>query len=388
MSWSPSALGRFFTRTPAWKISLSGDVYVLDFGDERYGGSIADLAELKAESGIFWTSISVSQANGAVVMLDGIPNASAEEMLRVIAVEAKRIRITTLIANFATGIEPVLTWTANACAAAKSQFANKGWLTQEFQAEQLALKPKEIGDLLAEPEVIKHIEIQNEDVKGAVKLWKQDFHDVAEAANQKFLANELEQSKAFFQQVEKSPLTDEQAKAVICFDNRILLVASAGSGKTSTMVAKAGYALRKGYFSADKMLLLAFNKDAAAELRERIKARLLPHGLPAEEITARTFHAFGLDVIGEATGKKPSIASWLESGQDLAVVLELVDALKDSDTSFRVKWDLFRVVLGQDLPKFGKEEESPDSWDKEQKTSGFWTLNGEVVKSEGVRNFV
>ena len=41
------------------------------------------------------------------------------------------------------------------------------------------------------------------------------------------------------------------------------------------------------------------------------------------------------------------------------------------------------IVLGEDLPEFGQEEESPDSWDKESKESGFRTLQNEVVKSRG-----
>jgi DNA helicase-4 len=131
------------------------------------------------------------------------------------------------------------------------------------------------------------------------------------------------------------------------------------------------------------MLLLAFNNDAAAELRERIKSRLEPLGLPAEKIVAKTFHAFGLDVIGQATGKRPSLAPWLDNGRDLETLLDLVDNLKDKDNTFRENWDLFRVVLGQDLPKFGQEHESPDSWDSATRTQGFWTLNGEVVKSRG-----
>jgi DNA helicase-4 len=382
-SWSPSALGRLFTRTPAWVMSLSDDVYELNFSDEQYAGSIADLSELKTERGIFWTSISVPQVNGGVLVLGGIPNARAEELMQIIVVEVKRIRIAKLIANFDIGIEPVLTWTSNVRSAFKTQFESRGWLTHQFQTQQLNSKPQGIGDLLSEPEVIKHIDTQSEQVKGAVRLWKQNFYEVAEASNQKYLTNELEQSKDFFQQVERSPLTEEQAKAVICFDNRVLLVASAGSGKTSTMVAKAGYALKKGYFPAEKILLLAFNRDAASELRQRIKVRLEPQGLQVEGLLAKTFHAFGLEIIGEATGKKPSLASWLESGQDLVILLDIVDQIKDRDASFQVKWDLFRIVLAEDLPEFGQEEQSPDSWDKESKESGFRTLQNEVVKSRG-----
>jgi len=50
------------------------------------------------------------------------------------------------------------------------------------------------------------------------------------------------------------------------------------------------------------------------------------------------------------------------------------------------RWDLFRIVLGQDLPKLGKEEESPDGLvTAPTKEEGFWTLNNEVVKSRHQR---
>ena len=49
---------------------------------------------------------------------------------------------------------------------------------------------------------------------------------------------ELGLAKPFLDRVESRPLTEEQARAVICFDNRVQVVAAAGSGKTSTMVAR------------------------------------------------------------------------------------------------------------------------------------------------------
>ena len=56
---------------------------------------------------------------------------------------------------------------------------------------------------------------------------------------------ELIDERASSTRSRRRPLTDEQARAVICFDNRVQLVAAAGSGKTSTMVAKAGWTIRK-----------------------------------------------------------------------------------------------------------------------------------------------
>jgi DNA helicase-4 len=94
-------------------------------------------------------------------------------------------------------------------------------------------------------------------------------------------------------------------------DDNVQIVAAAGSGKTSTMIAKTGYVLHENIARPDQILLLAFNKSAADELGERIRVRLADFpGI--EAVTARNFHSFGLHVIARATGRKPSLARWLE----------------------------------------------------------------------------
>lgn len=381
--WKPSGPGKFFTRTGDWGLTLAGDKFLLRVGDNKVEGGVLELQQFQVSPGTLWATVNVQFRSGRSVSLDGIPNAAAKEMSEAVAQALRRARVALLLSDFDNAIQPVVQWASKARGACRAQLASRGWLTHEFKAVQSSSKPAGLEGLLAEPEVAKHLETQDQSIRNAVASWQRDFHEMADGINARHLEQELQDFKGFFDQVEKSPLTEEQAKAVICFDNRVLLVASAGSGKTSTMVAKAGYALKKGYFEVDKILLLAFNTAAAAELRERIKVRLEPLGLPGDKVAAKTFHAFGLDVIGAATGKRPTVAPWLESGQDLDVLLELVDDLKDKDATFRTNWDLFRVVLGQDLPKFGKEHESPDSWDRERKVEGFWTLGGEVVKSRG-----
>lgn len=117
----------------------------------------------------------------------------------------------------------------------------------------------------------------------------------------------MRDQRDFFDRIEKTPLTDEQARAVICFDNRVQLVAAAGSGKTSTMVAKAGWTIRKDIAKADEMLLLAFNRAAADELGARCSARLENASIQSTGLRATTFRSLGLQVIGEATGEKPRL---------------------------------------------------------------------------------
>ena len=202
------------------------------------------------------------------------------------------------------------------------------------------------------------------------------------AHNDAFLSTQKSALKEFFGTVEKNPLTDEQIKACVCMDHRIQIVAAAGSGKTSTMVAKAGYVLKQGLASGSQILLLAFNTDAAEELAERAKVRLSQ--LPgAADITAKTFHSFGLHVIAKATGKKPSLAPWLEHpGEDIKMIVSIIDDLCKRDRTFKNDWHLFRTVYGRDVGEWNVPAE-PDAYGNGRR--GFRTANGEIVKSKEER---
>jgi DNA helicase-4 len=343
------------------------------------------LASVGAIPGLIWAKVIIRLTTGKTFEVDGIPNVAAQDVVACVMAAKKDHdrQMSALLNDFQNAVTPVLTWVEKAKDGCKKQLNSRGWLTQEFKHEFNRNKPLELQAVIDEPEIAEHVTKASQTTRDAIATWRRPFESLADNINQAHMLRERESSRSFFETIEKSPLTEEQIAAVVCFDNRILVIASAGSGKTSTMVAKAAYALKKGYFSAERILLLAFNNDAAAELRERLKARLSPLGLPGDKVAAKTFHAFGLEIIGAATGKRPSLAPWLEHGRDLQTLLELVDELKDKDLLFRSKWDLFRVVLGQDLPKFGDELKEPEAWDKETRREGFWTLNNEVVKSRG-----
>ena len=106
----------------------------------------------------------------------------------------------------------------------------------------------------------------------------QDFLKDPEAcrvrANDTFVVNELVRSRKFFDRIEARPLTDGQRRAVVVDEDHNLVVAAAGSGKTSVMVAKAGWLLEKGYRRPSELLLLAFARDAQKEMEERVRSRL------------------------------------------------------------------------------------------------------------------
>lgn len=215
--------------------------------------------------------------------------------------------------------------------------------------------------------------------------------EVLAQRNRRFVEGELLAHRAFFDTVENTPLTQEQRIASIVMDDRNLLVAAAGSGKTSTVVGKVGYALRTGLAAPHEILVLAFNNAAAGELDDRIKGRLGGH-LAGRMVKVKTFHALGVEVIAEATGKKPSVANFASGGEiiDGQLMSELVEYLLASDPDFAARWLLFLLVCRKQA-KDPAEFESVRDWqayvnatgDYRDGQSGYLTLNGELVKSQG-----
>jgi DNA helicase-4 len=210
-----------------------------------------------------------------------------------------------------------------------------------------------------------------------------DLWGLVAVTNEQILQAELRDRRGFFDTIERSPLTEEQARAVVCFDNRVQLLAAAGSGKTSVMVARAAYAVRRGFMAPDRILLLAFNRAAAKELRERVVERFAEAGIDASGIRASTFHALGLHLIGQATGAKPRVPSWLEQDNGVGMVTRIVDGLRDASLSFRYRWDLYRTLLANSSTQLADGE--PDAYDTATSITGYRTFGGAVVKSQGER---
>ena len=175
---------------------------------------------------------------------------------------------------------------------------------------------------------LSHLSVQIEDLLGKrIRLHER---------NEQFVNQELVHQKNFFDHVEKNPLTKEQRRAAIVMEDHHLLIAAAGSGKTSAIVGKIGYALKNNFCVPSRIVSLAFNRNAANELRQRINERL--GDLSGNEVGVETFHALGLKFIGEATGMKPKVADRaVKFGENLGPMLEgLVSELCKTNTRFVV----------------------------------------------------
>jgi superfamily I DNA/RNA helicase len=97
-------------------------------------------------------------------------------------------------------------------------------------------------------------------------------------------------------------LAPDQRDAATAPPGPLLCVAPAGSGKTTTLVARVAWLIASGAGRADEIAAITFNTRAADELRERLVAALEPLGAAAgsEAVRVRTFHALGLEILRDA----------------------------------------------------------------------------------------
>ena len=71
-----------------------------------------------------------------------------------------------------------------------------------------------------------------------------------------------------------SALDPHQRRAAACFEDRAMVTAGAGSGKTRTMVARAGYAARGLGTPPEAIAFITFTNKATEEIRQRTRERL------------------------------------------------------------------------------------------------------------------
>jgi DNA helicase-4 len=147
----------------------------------------------------------------------------------------------------------------------------------------------------------------NVDVDFAASLQKvidayRKGEQLVETRNNEFVREEVVRFKDLFDSIEPYPLTRGQREAVVVDEKNNLIVAGAGAGKTSTIIGKVGYLVRKGLASPAEVLLIAFNRDVVSEMDKRIRSRL---GI---RLNVRTYHSLGLNLIAEAEGTKPSVS--------------------------------------------------------------------------------
>lgn len=137
-----------------------------------------------------------------------------------------------------------------------------------WEAEWHELTPEQRSSFLRKPEVSRLLRCDADIVRRALA----DHQLLAQAV---LRAEEL--------QSERYPVLDaQQAEAVQAPVRNTLVTARAGSGKTLVLTERAVWLLTNAGAAPDEVLLMAFNRKAAGEMKERLRKRLpegaqLPH---------------------------------------------------------------------------------------------------------------
>lgn len=129
--------------------------------------------------------------------------------------------------------------------------------------------------------------------------------------------DEIEEFKNLYNPVENKTLDEEQISSIVSNSHNTLVIASAGSGKTTTIIGKIKYLILKYNVLPEEILVLSFTNASAKEMKSRITKEL------DLEINASTFHKLGLEIIKKTSEQLPNI--YTDSSEVL--ILNIVNKL-------------------------------------------------------------
>jgi len=153
--------------------------------------------------------------------------------------------------------------------------------------------------------VIKSTKVRKKNVLyPTVQKFLSDYSNLPKVVanrNEAFVPWEINRCDALLSDIDGKSLDEQQRTVVVTDEDRMLVLAGAGSGKTLTIAGKVKYLCEERKVSPDDILLIAFTRKSAEEMTERIAKRL---GISIE---ATTFHKLGLGIVTAATGKRPDV---------------------------------------------------------------------------------
>ena len=171
--------------------------------------------------------------------------------------------------------------------------------------------------------------------------------------------------------VENHLLDREQRKAIYDPARFNLVVAGAGSGKTTTILGKILYLLQSGFASPPEILVLSFTHDSATELRERFlreyyqafAEQILLRKSPPPNITIETFHSLALKLLRSLWPNFSVTTNEIDNEQPVSEIADNVisgsDELTIQTSIIREFLDLHELApetVAQIASKFSSEE--------------------------------
>ena len=195
---------------------------------------------------------------------------------------------------------------------------------------------------------------------------KPTFADWVREHNEQFVLTEKVKHSKYFDKLFAYPLDAQQREAIVIDEDNDLIIASAGSGKTSTIVGKAHYLVEKCGVRPEDILVVTYTRKAAAELRER---------MGIDGITSATFNSHALTTIGQITGRKPDIA-------DGGLLSNIFNSILNSDEAYLEAANKYTTILvdrSKDDDDYGSAKERVADMQKNGLISPYPDMDGNRV---------
>lgn len=122
-------------------------------------------------------------------------------------------------------------------------------------------------------------------------------------------------------------LNTPQQEAVLTVNGPVLIVAGAGSGKTTTLTSRISYMISKKQIDPRRILLVTFTKKASTEMIERLNH--LPNGRLCSSITVGTYHAICLRILKEEGRNFKILSSDFQRHLMFKIILKQLKASDD-----------------------------------------------------------
>lgn len=189
--------------------------------------------------------------------------------------------------------------------------------------------------------------------------------------NARVAYKKLPDAYALMGDVEGRKLDNQQMACIVKEAHNHLVIAGAGTGKTTTVVGKIKFLLKSGKYTPEDILVLSFTNASATEMSQRITQET------GYNIAASTFHKLGLNIITKVNGIKP-IISQLNLQKFVKEQIQL-NMQEDSYLNLLTTYLLYNRVV----PKSEFEFKTQAEYDEYLSFNTPVTINNERVKSYG-----
>ncbi|WP_316757687.1 UvrD-helicase domain-containing protein [Pedobacter aquatilis] len=279
----------------------------------------------------------------------------------------KRAKIRNLIPNILTAID---------------EFRKTQGLVLYFSKRDAAKLSATQSELLnAIPKNYQKCGLNDKEISSIAEFvsYHQNLEMIREGYNKRFIIHEIKEFKDFMAQLDTYPLSDEQMRAVVCDEDNNLVIAGAGTGKTTTISAKIAYILEKNLARPEELLVISFTNSAVEEMFDRT-CNFLKDDEMARHITFKTFNSFGNMVTRYCNPQPKKIAFDGKDYRAKSFLQEAFDRLFIQDSDFQQKAINFIAFFSRP-PRDEFQFKTESDYVKHEQSFRNFTLNGLECKS-------